>query len=119
LTWELFNETNQSEPLSVTGLGIICILGFILHHFEFSRWRHGEPDWWIILSVCLLCISDSVGLDDAIQNGRQRRNLARILHEGNEAQGKYGKQGCSIARRCIAIAMDKRGIDQDWPPDFS
>jgi hypothetical protein len=31
------------------------------------------------------------------------------LHEGNEAQGKYGKQGWSIARRCIAIAMDQGG----------
>ena len=35
--------------------------------------------------------------------------LARILHEGNEVQGKYGKQGWSIARRCIAIAMDQGG----------
>jgi hypothetical protein len=35
--------------------------------------------------------------------------LARTLHEGNEAQGKYGKQGWSIARRCIAIAMDQGG----------
>jgi hypothetical protein len=31
------------------------------------------------------------------------------LHEGNEDQGKYGKQGWSIARRCIAIAMDQGG----------
>ena len=29
------------------------------------------------------------------------------MHEGNEDQGKYGKQGWSIARRCIAIAMDQ------------
>jgi len=35
--------------------------------------------------------------------------LARILHEGNEVQGKYGKQGWSIARRCIAVAMDQGG----------
>jgi hypothetical protein len=35
--------------------------------------------------------------------------LARMLHEGNEDQGKYGKQGWSIARRCIAIAMDQGG----------
>jgi hypothetical protein len=32
-----------------------------------------------------------------------------MLHEGNEVQGKYGKQGWSIARRCIAIAMDQGG----------
>jgi len=32
-----------------------------------------------------------------------------MLHEGNEDQGKYGKQGWSIARRCIAIAMDQGG----------
>jgi hypothetical protein len=31
------------------------------------------------------------------------------LHEGNEDQGKAGKQGWSIARRCIAIAMDQGG----------
>jgi len=30
--------------------------------------------------------------------------LARILHEGIEDQGKYCKQGWSIARRCIAVA---------------
>ena len=35
--------------------------------------------------------------------------LARMLHEGNEVQGKCGKQGLSIARRCIAIAMDQGG----------
>jgi len=35
--------------------------------------------------------------------------LARILHEGNEAQEKYGKQGWSIARRCIAIATHQGG----------
>ena len=27
------------------------------------------------------------------------------MHEGNENQGKYGKQGWSIARRLIAVAM--------------
>jgi hypothetical protein len=32
-----------------------------------------------------------------------------MLHEGNEYQGKYGNQGWSIARRCIAIAMDQGG----------
>ncbi len=32
--------------------------------------------------------------------------LTRILHEGNEAQGKYGKQGWLIVRRFIAVAMD-------------
>jgi hypothetical protein len=31
------------------------------------------------------------------------------LHEGNEVQGKYGKQGWSITRRCIAVAMDQGG----------
>jgi hypothetical protein len=35
--------------------------------------------------------------------------LARMLHEGNEDQGKYSKQYWSIARRCIAIAMDQGG----------
>ncbi len=37
------------------------------------------------------------------------QNLARMLHEGNEVQGKYGKQGWLIARRCIAVAMDQGG----------
>jgi hypothetical protein len=32
-----------------------------------------------------------------------------MLHEGNEDQGKYGKQGWSIVRRCIAVAMDQGG----------
>jgi len=32
-----------------------------------------------------------------------------MLHEGNEDQGKYGKQCWSIVRRCIAIAMDQGG----------
>jgi len=32
-----------------------------------------------------------------------------MLYEGNEDQEKYGKQGWSIARRCIAIAMDQGG----------
>jgi hypothetical protein len=32
-----------------------------------------------------------------------------MLHEGNEDQRKYGKQGWSIAGRCIAIAMDQGG----------
>jgi len=32
-----------------------------------------------------------------------------MLHEGNEDQGKYGKQDWSIARRFIAIAMDQGG----------
>jgi hypothetical protein len=32
-----------------------------------------------------------------------------MLHEGNEDQEKAGKQGWSIARRCIAIAMDQGG----------
>jgi len=43
------------------------------------------------------------------------------LHEGNEVQGKYGKQGWSIARRCIAIAMDQGGsikIGSQIFPDF-
>jgi hypothetical protein len=31
------------------------------------------------------------------------------LHEGNEAREKYGKQCWSIARRCIAVAMDQGG----------
>ena len=47
--------------------------------------------------------------------------LARILHEGNEAQGKHGKQGWSIARRCIAVATHQGGsinIDSQIFPDF-
>jgi hypothetical protein len=32
-----------------------------------------------------------------------------MLHEGNEDQGTCGKQGWSIARRCIAVAMDQGG----------
>ena len=35
--------------------------------------------------------------------------LTRMLHEGNEVQGECGKQGLSIARRCIAVAMDQGG----------
>jgi len=31
------------------------------------------------------------------------------LHEGNEDQDKSGKQGWSIARRFIAVAMDEGG----------
>jgi len=44
-----------------------------------------------------------------------------MLHEGNEDQGKYGKQGWSIARRCIAIAMDQGGsirIGRQIFPEF-
>ncbi|MBE9543332.1 MAG: hypothetical protein IMF02_02475 [Proteobacteria bacterium] len=32
------------------------------------------------------------------------------MREGNEVQGKYGKQGWSIALRCIAVAMDQGGL---------
>jgi hypothetical protein len=32
-----------------------------------------------------------------------------MLHEGNETQGKYGKQGRTIARRPIALAMGQGG----------
>ena len=48
-------------------------------------------------------------------------SLACILHEGNEAQGKYGKQGWSIVRRCIAVAMDQGGsikIGRQIIPEF-
>jgi len=44
-----------------------------------------------------------------------------MLHEGNEGQGKYGKQGWSITRRCIAIAMDQGGsikIGSQILPEF-
>jgi hypothetical protein len=44
-----------------------------------------------------------------------------MLHEGNEVQGKYGKQGWTIARRCIAVAMDQGGsikIGSQIFPDF-
>ncbi len=47
--------------------------------------------------------------------------LARILDEGNEAQGKFGKQGWLIARQCIAVAMDQGGsikIGSQIFPDF-
>ncbi len=47
--------------------------------------------------------------------------LARILHDGNEAQGKYGKQCWLIARRCIAVATHQGGsikIDSQIFPDF-
>jgi len=40
------------------------------------------------------------------QLARPGPGLARILHEGNEAQGKYGKQCWLIARRCIAVARE-------------
>jgi hypothetical protein len=32
-----------------------------------------------------------------------------MLHEGNESQEKYGKQGWLIARRCIAVATHQGG----------
>jgi len=44
-----------------------------------------------------------------------------MLHEGNEDQGKYGKQCWAIARRCIAIAMDQGGsikIGRQIFPEF-
>jgi len=44
-----------------------------------------------------------------------------MLHEGGEDQGKYGKQGWSIARRYIAIAMDQGGsikIGRQIFPEF-
>jgi hypothetical protein len=47
--------------------------------------------------------------------------LARMLHEGNEDQGKYGKQGWSIACRCIAVATHQGGstkIDSQISPEF-
>jgi len=43
------------------------------------------------------------------------------LHEGNETQGKSGKQGRTIARRVIAIAMAQGGtfeIGSQICPDF-
>jgi len=40
------------------------------------------------------------------------------MHEGSEEQGKYGKQGWSIARRFIAIAMGEPGRRKD-PGDLS
>ncbi len=36
-----------------------------------------------------------------------------MLHEGNEVQGKYGKQGWLIARRCIAVAMGEPDKGKD------
>ena len=41
------------------------------------------------------------------------------MHEGNEEQGKYGKQGWSIACRFIAVAMgesDKGKVPVDLSP---
>jgi hypothetical protein len=35
--------------------------------------------------------------------------LAHILHEGFGFYGQDGKAGWTIARRCIAIAMDQGG----------
>ena len=35
--------------------------------------------------------------------------LARIIHEGNEDQGKYGKQGWLITWKSIAVAMVWKG----------
>ncbi len=55
----------------------------------------------------------------AMRHKRSERNrniasgLARILHEGNEEQGKSGKQGWSIARRFIAIAMGESDKGKD------
>jgi hypothetical protein len=43
------------------------------------------------------------------------------LHEGNEAQGKSGKQDWTIARRCIAMATHQGGsfkIGRQIFPDF-
>jgi hypothetical protein len=51
----------------------------------------------------------------------QHGQVTRMLHEGNEDQGKYGKQCWSITRRCIAIAMDQGGsikIDSQIFPEF-
>jgi hypothetical protein len=45
-----------------------------------------------------------------------------MLHEGNEDQWKYGKQGWLIARRCIAVAMDQGGsarMGSEIFPDFA
>ncbi len=39
--------------------------------------------------------------------------LARILHEGNEEQGKYGEQDWLIARRFIAVAMGESDKGKD------
>jgi hypothetical protein len=44
-----------------------------------------------------------------------------MLHEGNESQGKYGKQYWLIARRGIAVAMDQGGsinIGRQIFPEF-
>ena len=40
------------------------------------------------------------------------------MHEGNEAQGKYGKQDRSIARRCIAVAREplSKSYGEHWLP---
>jgi hypothetical protein len=48
-------------------------------------------------------------------------SLACILHEGNETQGKSGKQGRAIARRPIAVAMGQGGsfeIGRQIFPEF-
>ncbi len=42
-----------------------------------------------------------------------RHGLAHMLHEGNEVQGKYGKQGWLIVRRCIAVAMGESDKGKD------
>jgi hypothetical protein len=43
------------------------------------------------------------------------------LHEGSEAQGKYGKQGWSIAHRFIAVVTHQGGsinLGSQIFPDF-
>jgi hypothetical protein len=43
------------------------------------------------------------------------------LHEGNEVQGKYGKQDWLIACRCIAVATHQGGsikLGSQIFPDF-
>ena len=44
--------------------------------------------------------------------------LARMLHEGNEAQEKFGKQCWLITRRCIAIAKEplSKSYGDPWLP---
>ncbi len=70
---------------------------FIQHYKRNPKATRAIPKasgWYKFISIMWPCVNPG---------------LARIMHEGNEEQGKYGKQGWSIARRFIAVAMDQGG----------
>jgi hypothetical protein len=51
-----------------------------------------------------LQVKHLIAVDDV-----QINDLARMLHEGNEVQGNYGKQGWLIGRQFIALATYQGG----------